>query len=29
MAYIDVAEWSPDKVTDWLKGMTNACDDHK
>lgn len=23
MAYINVAEWSPDQVTDWLKGMTN------
>lgn len=21
MAYINVAEWSPDQVTDWLKGM--------
>lgn len=23
MAYINVAEWCPDQVTDWLKGMTN------
>lgn len=22
MAYINVAEWSPDQVTDWLKGKT-------
>lgn len=21
MAYINVAEWLPDQVTDWLKGM--------
>lgn len=21
MAYINVAEWSPDQVTDWLKGI--------
>lgn len=26
MAYINVAEWSPDQVTDWLKGMTNFGD---
>lgn len=21
MAYINVAEWSPDQVTDWIKGL--------
>lgn len=21
MAYINVAEWTPDQVTDWLKGI--------
>lgn len=26
MAYINVAEWCPDQVTDWLKGMTNNND---
>ncbi|XP_053675463.1 uncharacterized protein LOC128725722 [Anopheles nili] len=24
MAYINVAEWSPDMVTDWLKGLDNS-----
>lgn len=22
MAYINVVEWSPDQVTDWIKGMS-------
>lgn len=26
MNYIDVAEWGPEQVTDWLKGMTNNND---
>lgn len=24
MAYVNVAEWSPDQVAEWLKGKTGA-----
>lgn len=29
MAYINVAEWSPDQVTDWLKGKIDVSSFHK